>query len=129
MKPLAQLLRGMNSYYTNKIEGQHTLPSQLESALKKQFSPDADVQRKQRMAMAHMDAELWAETAYAGADWRDLFSPDVVCALHTQITRCSQEHFAHAKSVWATMKRPPQAACPCLCIAFQRFTKQRGWAS
>ena len=85
MKPLAQLLRGMNSYYTNKIEGQHTLPSQLESALKKQFSADADVQRKQRMAMAHMDAELWAETAYAGADWRSLFAPDVVCALHKQL--------------------------------------------
>jgi Fic family protein len=85
MKPLAQLLRGMNSYYTNKIEGQHTLPSQLESALKKQFSSDADVQRKQRMAMAHMDAELWAETAYAGADWRSLFAPDVVCALHKQL--------------------------------------------
>jgi Fic family protein len=85
MKPLAQLLRGMNSYYTNKIEGQHTLPSQLESALKKQFSTDADVQRKQHMALAHMDAELWAETAFAGADWRDLFSPDVVCALHTQL--------------------------------------------
>jgi Fic family protein len=85
MKPLAQLLRGMNSYYTNKIEGQHTLPSQLESALNKQFSSDSDVQRKQRMALAHMDAELWAETAYAGADWRDLFSPDVVCALYTQL--------------------------------------------
>lgn len=85
MKALAQLLRGMNSYYTNKIEGQHTLPSQLESALKKQFSVDEDVRRKQRMALAYMDAELWAETAYAGADWRSLFSPDVVCTLHAQL--------------------------------------------
>lgn len=85
MKPLAQLLRGMNSYYTNKIEGQHTLPSQLESALKKQFSPDEDISRKQRMAMAHMDAELWAETTYAGVDWRTLFEPEVVCALHEQL--------------------------------------------
>lgn len=85
MKPLAQLLRSMNSYYTNKIEGQHTLPSQLESALKKEFSSDADVQHKQRMAIAHMDAELWAETAYAGANWRNLFAPDVVCALHAQL--------------------------------------------
>ena len=85
MKPLGQLLRGMNSYYTNKIEGQHTLPSQLESALKQQFSADADIQRKQRMALAHMEAEQWAETAYAGADWRTLFAPEVVCALHTQL--------------------------------------------
>lgn len=102
MKPLAQLLRGMNSYYTNKIEGQHTLPSQLESALKKQFSSDADVQRKQRMALAHMDAELWAETAYAGADWRSLFSPDVVCALHTQL-------FEHLPEVDRIIKDPNQS--------------------
>lgn len=102
MKPLAQLLRGMNSYYTNKIEGQHTLPSQLESALKKQFSSDADVHRKQRMAIAHMDAELWAETAYAGTDWRNLFSPDVVCALHTQL-------FEHLPEADRIIKDPEQS--------------------
>jgi Fic family protein len=85
MQPLTTLLRGMNSYYTNKIEGQHTLPSQLESALKKQFSTDADISRKQRMAMAHMAAEAWAETTYARADWRALLEPEVVCALHTQL--------------------------------------------
>jgi Fic family protein len=85
MQPLSQLLRGMNSYYTNKIEGQHTLPSQLESALKKQFSTDEEVSRKQRMAMAHMAAEAWAETTYANADWRELLQPEVVCALHEQL--------------------------------------------
>ncbi len=85
MQPLAELLRGMNSYYTNKIEGQHTLPSQLESALKKQFSEDADISRKQRLAIAHLDAQAWAEKKYANTDWRDLLKPDVVCALHEQL--------------------------------------------
>ncbi len=101
MKPLAQLLRGMNSYYTNKIEGQHTLPSQLESALKQQFSADADIQRKQRMAIAHMNAEQWAETTYAGADWRNLFAPEVVCALHTQL-------FEHLPEADRVIKDPEQ---------------------
>ena len=38
MLSLAPLLRAMNSYYTNKIEGQHTLPVEIEQALRKEFS-------------------------------------------------------------------------------------------
>ena len=30
---LRELLRGMNSYYTNRIEGQHTRPLEIEQAL------------------------------------------------------------------------------------------------
>ena len=30
---LRQLLRAMNSYYSNRIEGQHTLPLEIEQAL------------------------------------------------------------------------------------------------
>ncbi len=85
MQALSVRLRGMNSYYTNKIEGQHTLPSELESALKKEFSTDAQVQRKQRMALAHMDAESWAEQHYANTPWQALFAPEVIASLHTQL--------------------------------------------
>ena len=85
MQALAVQLRGMNSYYTNKIEGQHTLPSELESALKNQFSPDAEVQRKQRMALAHMAAETWAEQHYANTPWQALFAPGVISSLHAQL--------------------------------------------
>ena len=85
MQPLVELLRHMNSYYTNKIEGQHTLPSELESALKKQFSEDAEISRKQRMALAYLEAEAWAQKKYAATSWRDLLQPEVVCALHEQL--------------------------------------------
>lgn len=85
MQVLAPFLRGMNSYYTNKIEGQHTLPSQLSSALRKEFSGDAQVARKQRVALAHIDAELWAEQRWADASWRDLFEPQVLLELHSQL--------------------------------------------
>jgi Fic family protein len=85
MHSLAPLLRSMNSYYTNKIEGQHTLPSELASALKKQFSPDALVQRKQRMALAHMATEAWAETHYSQTAWQQLFAPEVIGSLHQHL--------------------------------------------
>ncbi|MET0311117.1 MAG: Fic family protein, partial [Burkholderiaceae bacterium] len=51
------LLRAMNSYYTNKIEGQHTLPLEIEDALRNNYSADAERARRQRLALAHMETE------------------------------------------------------------------------
>ncbi|WP_211343380.1 hypothetical protein [Lampropedia puyangensis] len=36
---LRRLLRGMNSYYTNRIEGQLTRPHEIEQALRQDFPP------------------------------------------------------------------------------------------
>ena len=54
---LRELLRAMNSYYSNRIEGQSTHPRNIERALKKDFAGQADVARLQRVALAHMEAE------------------------------------------------------------------------
>jgi hypothetical protein len=51
---LSPLLRSMNSYYTNLIEGQQTLPADIEKAMRKDFSPIPDRAAKQRLALAHM---------------------------------------------------------------------------
>ncbi len=42
---LRELLRAMNSYYSNRIEGQSTHPRNIERALKKDFAGQADVAR------------------------------------------------------------------------------------
>lgn len=85
MQAIAPLLHAMNSYYTNKIEGQHTLPSEIESALAHSFSGDQAVRRKQRIALAHMQTERWAEERYAGTPWNELFHPDVIASLHRHL--------------------------------------------
>ena len=54
-RALRPRLRAMNSYYTNKIEGQHTLPNDIERALRKEFDADAGLAKKQRLAVAHME--------------------------------------------------------------------------
>ena len=43
---LRALLLAMNSYYSNKIEGQHTLPLEFEQALHNDYSADADQARR-----------------------------------------------------------------------------------
>ena len=80
---LRTLLRSMNSYYTNRIEGQHTRPHEIDQALRKDFSNDAKLAAKQRMAVAHIEAEVALEQQYVGEQGaRALYSVDSVQALH-----------------------------------------------
>ena len=58
---LRELLRSMNSYYTNRIEGEHTRPSDIERALLKDFSKKSDVARRQRLAVSHIQTEIACE--------------------------------------------------------------------
>ena len=89
---LRKLLRSMNSYYTNRMEGEHTRPSDIELALMKDFSSDADLARKQRLAVAHIrteeicEATLTAKLAAEGDDTaRWLYAPDALCWLHAEL--------------------------------------------
>ena len=83
---LRTLLRGMNSYYSNRIKGQHTRPLELEQALRKDFSADAALAARQRLALAHMAAEAAVEAAYVGEDAaRRLYQPEAVQALHADL--------------------------------------------
>lgn len=54
---IRELVRSMNSYYSNRIEGQGTHPHNIERALQQEFSDRPDVARLQRVALAHMAAE------------------------------------------------------------------------
>ena len=63
---LRELVRSMNSYYSNRIEGQNTTPANIERALNKDFSAQPDVARLQRLALAHIDAERALESMVAG---------------------------------------------------------------
>ena len=83
---LRALLRGMNSYYTNRIEGQHTRPHEIEQALRQDFSADTGLAARQRLAVAHIEAEAAIEercTGDAGAHW--LYGAEAVQELHREL--------------------------------------------
>jgi Fic family protein len=83
---LRSLLRSMNSYYTNRIEGQHTRPHEIDQALRQDFSKDAALAVKQRLAVAHIAAEQALEPRYCGADGaRALYSADAVQDIHREL--------------------------------------------
>lgn len=80
---LAPLLRGMNSYYSNKIEGQHTRPGDIERALHQQFDADAKQARKQRLAVVHIEAEAALESALP-EDRAALYAAEFVQRIHAE---------------------------------------------
>jgi len=73
----------MNSYYSNRIEGQHTRPLELEQALRKDFSQDASLAARQRLEIAHIDAERDLEARFGGeAQTSNLYSTVAVADIH-----------------------------------------------
>lgn len=83
---LRELLRGMNSYYTNRIEGQHTRPLEIEQAIAHNFSANGELAARQRLAIAHIEAETAIEQTYAGeAGAQRLYTPAAVLDLHREL--------------------------------------------
>jgi Fic family protein len=80
---LAALLRSMNSYYSNKIEGQHTRPLDVERALRADFSADADKARLQRLALAHIHTERWIQDT--PQDLAQLYSQQGIARIHAHL--------------------------------------------
>ncbi len=62
LEGLRELVRQMNSYYSNLIEGQGTHPLNIQRALHNDYSHDAATARLQRLAVAHIEAEQDLET-------------------------------------------------------------------
>ncbi|MBK6852255.1 MAG: Fic family protein [Burkholderiales bacterium] len=83
---LRRLLRGMNSYYSNRIEGQHTRPFEIEQALRRDFSSNRELAARQRLAVAHIEAESAIEAQYIGNDGAArLYGAAAVADLHRDL--------------------------------------------
>ncbi len=61
MASLADLVRAMNCYYSNLIEGHDTHPVDIERALKGDYSADARRRDLQREAIAHIAVQKWID--------------------------------------------------------------------
>lgn len=58
---LADLVRSMNCYYSNLIEGHDTHPIDIEAALKNDYSDDPRKRDLQREAIAHIAVQKWID--------------------------------------------------------------------
>lgn len=59
--PLAGLVRSMNCYYSNLIEGHDTHPIDIERAMRQDFSADPVQRNLQLEAVAHIEVQKWID--------------------------------------------------------------------
>jgi Fic family protein len=76
---LADLVRSMNCYYSNLIEGHDTHPIDIERALKGDYSHDAKKRDLQLEAKAHIAVQRWIDDG--GLKGR-AFKADAICEIH-----------------------------------------------
>lgn len=76
---LADLVRAMNCYYSNLIEGHDTHPVDIERALKNDYSNDAHKRDLQLEAKAHITVQRWID----GGGLKDrAVTADGICEVH-----------------------------------------------
>jgi len=66
---LGRLVRSMNCYYSNFIEGHQTHPRDIERALHQQFSADEQKRNLQHEALAHIALQEMIDSGNDGAAW------------------------------------------------------------
>ncbi len=76
---LAELVRTMNCYYSNLIEGHNTHPIDIEKALSGNYSSNRKKRDLQLEAKAHVEVQKWIDT---GALHKDAVTTDGIKEIH-----------------------------------------------
>ena len=79
MRALADLVRSMNCYYSNLIEGHATHPIDIERALRNDYSADLGKRNLQLEARAHVNVQRWID---AGGVFGRTAAAETVCEIH-----------------------------------------------
>jgi Fic family protein len=77
--PLAALVRAMNCYYSNRIEGHYTHPVDIERAMKNDYSGDPEKRNLQLEAKAHVAVQSWIDD---GGVKRRAATVGAICEIH-----------------------------------------------
>ena len=99
LQRVGDLVREMNCYYSNLIEGHKTIPRDIERAMKHDFSLDQTQHDNQQLSLAHIAVEKLMAERLAGKS-ADVYSPDFLCWLHREFYARLPEplHWATTKS-------------------------------
>jgi len=83
-KEIARLLRHINSYYSNRIEGEHTAPADIEKAVKREYSKDEAKKRLQLLSVAHIDVQKRIDERFESGEDVSVCSADFLCWIHKE---------------------------------------------
>jgi len=78
------LLRALNTYHSNLIEGHDTRPREIEQALAGRFSSNPRTRELQIEAVAHVEVQRFVEGRLAAEPSMRVTDPAFLCALHRE---------------------------------------------
>lgn len=83
-RSVAALVRSMNSYYSNLIEGHRTMPRDIDAALDHNFSSDTKRRALQQLHLAHIETQDWMEAAVDEMSAAQICSGEFLCQTHRE---------------------------------------------
>ena len=79
---IVELVRKMNSYYSNLIEGHNTHPVDIDRALREDFSRDPAKRARQLESKAHIEVQKLIESRIEAHPETVITSPSFLCWIH-----------------------------------------------
>lgn len=94
---VADLVRSMNSYYSNLIEGHRTRPRDIDAAMRKDFSTNPAQRSLQIQHLAHMEVQAEMEAKLPAIAAGEICSIEFLCGLHESFYRRLPEEFRNVE--------------------------------
>ena len=95
---VVELLRTMNSYYSNLIEGHNTHPLDIEKALRNDYSTDPARRALQIESRAHIEVQMLIEHRLEEAQDTDICAPDFLRWVHREFYDRLPDEFRTVKT-------------------------------
>ena len=90
---ITNLLRHINSYYSNRIEGEHITPADIERAVRKEYSKDEEKKRLQLLSVAHIEVQKLIDDRLDSEPELKVCSSDFLCWIHGEFYKRVPEDF------------------------------------
>lgn len=104
---LADLVRIMNTYYSNLIEGHHTRPRDIERALMGEFDGDTARRELQREAAAHVRVQREVDRQAMAGELSEPASPEFIRWLHREFYRDAPESMLRIRGLGREITMTP----------------------
>jgi len=96
-KGIVELVRKMNSYYSNLIEGHNTHPADIDRALRRDFSSEPAIRARQLESKAHIEVQKLIESRIEEEPGLDIAGRDFLCWIHKEFYDRMPEEYLYLK--------------------------------
>jgi len=106
VRAIASLLRMVNCYYSNLIEGHDTHPVDIEKAMHEEYSRDKTKRNLQREAVAHIEVQAKMEDRLRAEPELNVCSEEFLRWLHKEFYERVPEEFRYVEDPEAKKREP-----------------------